>query len=80
MIYLDGSIDTIIDRINLRGRDMEKAVEIEYWSNLHNRYENWIREYNQSPVLYVNINEVDLVENPKHLDMLCDEIKKILGL
>ena len=80
MIYLDGSIDTIINRINLRGREMEKTVDLEYWKNLHNRYEKWIAEYDQSPVLYVNINEVDLVNNPEHLDMLCNEIRKILGM
>ena len=80
MIYLDGSIDTIIERINLRGRDMEKSVDLEYWINLHNRYENWIREYDQSPVLYVNINEVDLLNKPEHLDLLCDEIKRFLNI
>ena len=80
MIYLDGSIDTIISRINLRGRDMEKSVDLDYWVNLHNRYENWIREYDQSPVLYVNINEVDLVNKPEHLDLLCDEIKRLLNI
>lgn len=80
MIYLDGSIDTIIHRIGLRGREMEKAVDIEYWKNLHNRYEKWIAEYDQSPVLYVNIDKVDLVNNPEHVDMLCNEIKRILGM
>ena len=80
MIYLDGSLDSIIHRINLRGRDMEKTVDIEYWENLHNRYEKWISEYDQSPVLYVNINEVDLINNPEHLDMLCEKIKEILGM
>lgn len=80
MIYLDGSIDTIVHRIGLRGREMEKAVDLDYWTNLHNRYERWIGEYDQSPVLYVNINETDLINNPKHLDMLCDEIKSILGM
>ena len=78
MIYLDGSLDSILHRINLRGRDMEKTVDIEYWKNLHNRYEKWIMEYDQSPVLYVNINEVDLINNPEHLDLLCDKIKEIL--
>ena len=72
--------DYIIHRINLRGRDMEKTVDIEYWENLHNRYEKWISEYDQSPVLYVNINEVDLINNPEHLDMLCEKIKEILGM
>ena len=80
MIYLDGSLDSIIHRINLRGRDMEKTVDIEYWKNLHDRYEKWITEYDQSPVLYVNINEVDLINNPEHLDMLCDKIQEILGM
>ncbi len=80
MIYLDGSLDTIINRINLRGREMEKAVDLDYWKNLHDRYENWITEYDQSPVLYVNINEVDLIKNPEQLDALCEEIKKVLGM
>ena len=80
MIYLDGSLDSILHRINLRGRDMEKTVDIEYWKNLHTRYEKWIMEYDQSPVLYVNINEVDLINNPEHLDLLCDKIKEILGM
>lgn len=80
MIYLDGSIDTIVNRINIRGREMEKAVDLEYWTNLHKRYEKWIDEYDQSPVLYVNINEVDLVNNCNHLDALCNEIKSILNI
>ena len=80
MIYLDGSIDKVIDRINLRAREMEKDVDLEYWTNLHNRYEKWIKEYDASPVLYVNINETDLINNPEHLDMLCDKIKEVLNI
>ena len=59
---------------------MEKSVDIKYWTNLHNRYENWIKEYNASPVLYVNINEVDLINKPEHLDMLCKKIKETLNI
>lgn len=80
MIFLDGSIDTILHRIQLRGRDMEKEVDVEYWTNLHNRYKTWIEEYTQSPVLYVDIDKLDLIENPEHLDILCDEIKKALNI
>jgi deoxyadenosine/deoxycytidine kinase len=80
MIYLNGSIDTIINRINLRGRDMEKRVPREYWENLHSRYEAWISNYTDSPILYVNIDKVDLIENPKQLDFIADEIKKLLDL
>jgi deoxyadenosine/deoxycytidine kinase len=80
MIYLDGSIDTILHRINLRGREMEKAVDKDYWANLHSRYEGWISNYKQSPVLYVDINKVDLINNPEHLSILNNEIKNILNL
>lgn len=80
MIFLDGSIDTIIHRIKLRGRDMEKEVDIEYWTNLHTRYKAWIKEYTHSPVLFVDIDKLDLIENPEHLDLLCDEIKKALNI
>lgn len=78
MIYLTGSIDSIINRINSRGRDMEKRVPRDYWENLHSRYESWIKSYNESPVLHVNIDELDLLENPSHLDDLCKNIKSIL--
>lgn len=80
MIYLTGSIDKVIERINDRGRDMEKSVDLTYWKNLHERYENWIPEYNLSPVLYVNIDKIDILKNPEHLDLLCDKIKSILNL
>jgi deoxyadenosine/deoxycytidine kinase len=59
---------------------MEKAVDKDYWTNLHSRYEGWISNYNQSPVLYVDINKVDLINNPEHLSILNDEIKNILNL
>ena len=80
MIYLDYSIEKIIERINLRSRDMEKEVDVEYWTNLHRRYENWIKEYDLSPVLYVDIDKVDLVNNPEHLEELCEKIKSTLNI
>lgn len=80
MIYLTGSIDKILERINIRGRDIEKCVDTVYWKNLHDRYEKWMPTYNLSPVLYVNIDKIDIVEHPEHLDLLCDKIKEILNI
>lgn len=80
MIFLDGSIETILKRISLRGREMEQEVDTAYWQNLHNRYKEWIQNYTDSPVLYVNIDEVDLVDNPDHIDKLCKEISKALNI
>ncbi len=80
LIYLNGSVDNIISRINNRGREMEKQVDVTYWENLHSRYEDFIKNYNKSNVLYVNIDEVDLLEGDGHIDMLCNKIKNILNM
>ena len=80
LFYSDNCVIDSISTLKQLIRLLEKAVDLDYWKNLHDRYENWITEYDQSPVLYVNINEVDLINNPEHLDALCDEIKKILNI
>ncbi len=80
LIYLNGSIESIVNRINTRGREMEKKVDISYWRNLHNRYEDFIANYNKSNVLSVDIDKIDLLEGEGHLDMLCDKIKEILNI
>ncbi len=75
MVYLHGSVDTIIDRIHQRGREMEKAVPREYWVNLHERYEKWLAEYKESPILVLNIDEVDLMEKPEQIEIIAREIE-----
>lgn len=78
MIFLDGSIETIIERISLRGRDMEKKIPVEYWADLHKRYKAWISQYKQSPILVVNIDEIDLINKPNHVGYVTREIREIM--
>lgn len=78
-IYLTGSIDTILQRISMRGRDAEKAVPASYWAELHNRYERFIAGYTHSPVLWVDIDRFDLYKHPEHLNMLAGEIRRFLA-
>ncbi|MDD1369283.1 deoxynucleoside kinase, partial [Bacillus sp. MHSD17] len=59
LIYLEGSFDDIVDRIQERGRPMEQQTPIEYWKEMHGRYENWINNFNSCPVLRLNINEYE---------------------
>lgn len=79
MIYLDGDLDTIIGRIQNRGRDMEKAVDISYWAKLQERYAHWIEHYQDSAILYVDINQVDIIENPDQLDLICEAIQQYVA-
>lgn len=78
-IYLTGNLDTILQRIAQRGRESERNVPVTYWAELHNRYERFIVGYDQSPVLWVDIDRFDLYKHPEHLNMLAGEIRRFLA-
>lgn len=78
-IYLTGSLDTILERIASRGRNSEKAVPTSYWAELHSRYERFITSYDQSPILWVDIDKFDIFKHPEHLGMLAGEIRRFLN-
>ncbi|PLR76784.1 deoxynucleoside kinase [Bacillus sp. V3-13] len=63
LIYLEGSIDDVVSRIKERGRPMEQQTPLDYWLEMHERYENWINTFNSCPVLRLNINDYDIVDN-----------------
>ena len=74
LIYLEGSIDDIIARIEERGRPMEQQTDKEYWYEMHNRYETWIDSFNACPVLRLDINDYDLLENPETIEVILERI------
>ncbi|MFC3209932.1 deoxynucleoside kinase [Planomicrobium okeanokoites] len=74
LIYLEGSIDDIIGRIQERGRQMEQQTPIDYWVEMHQRYENWINTFNGCPVLRLNINDYDLLNDPECSEQIVERI------
>jgi len=73
LIYLEGSLDDILARIKLRGRPMEQQTPVEYWEEMHNRYEKWINNFNACPVLRLNINEYD-VEDESTIEPIIEKV------
>ncbi|WP_121610399.1 deoxynucleoside kinase [Mesobacillus foraminis] len=74
LIYLEGSINDILDRIHLRGRPMEQQTPVEYWKEMHERYENWINTFNACPVLRLNINDYDIVGDHDSVEPIIERI------
>ncbi|GEL06566.1 deoxynucleoside kinase [Rummeliibacillus sp. G93] len=74
LIYLEGPIDDIIERIESRGRPMEQQTDKEYWYEMHRRYENWIDNFNACPVLRLDINDYDLMKNPQTIETILERI------
>ena len=72
-IYLQASIPTLVSHIHARGRDYEGSMSLDYLRNLNDRYENWIKNYDDGNKLIVNIDDLDLKNNP-------EDFSKVLNL
>lgn len=75
LIYLDAPLSEVLERVAARGREMEKQTPIDYWRELHNRYVDWIDNFTECPVLKININEYDLINNPDSISVVTDKIE-----
>lgn len=78
LVYLEGSIDDVIGRIQERGREMEQQTPHDYWYEMHGRYENWINDFNSCPVLRLDINDYDLKKNPDQVEEIVARIAYML--
>ncbi|MGG6312861.1 deoxynucleoside kinase [Paenibacillus macerans] len=62
LIYLEGDLSSILNRIRLRGREMEIQTDVSYWEHMHERYAKWIDGFHACPVLRLNIDEYDATD------------------
>lgn len=79
LIYIEGSLQDIIDRIQVRGRPMEQQTPTAYWKEMHGRYEHWINNFTTCPVLKININDYDLIQNPESVDPILKKIGETIN-
>ena len=80
MIYLKGSFETVINRINLRGREFEIDDSLkEYYHFLWEEYDNWVNNYyNASEVLVIDMNVMDVVNNEDDKKKLSEMVENKL--
>ncbi len=83
MVYLKGSFETVMKRINLRGREFEIDESLkEYYHFLWKDYDNWVNNhYKASEVLIIDMDTMDVVNNEadKHklIEMVEEKLKKV---
>lgn len=81
LIYLKASIPTLVDHIQIRGRDYEGNMSLDYLKKLNQRYDQWIKEFNKGPVIIVNTDELDFMNNQEHLGKVISDVNaQIHGL
>ena len=63
VVYLQASPDVLMERIARRARSYEKEMEREYIRHLNEAYNHFFFHYTEAPLLVVNTNAIDFVNN-----------------
>jgi len=79
VIYLQASVDQLMHRIERRGRPMERALSEDYLLKLSDAYTRYFYDYAESPLLIVNSDRFNFVDNAQHLDLLVRRIETLRG-
>ncbi len=78
IIYLNASLDTLLKRIKLRGREIEKNISPLYLEQLLIDYGNTITSFEQNhpeiPVLRFSGDELDFVKSEQDLNYIIEKL------
>lgn len=74
VVYLQASPDTLMSRIGRRARPFEKDMERDYIRQLNEAYNHYFFHYSEAPLLVVNTNAIDFVNNPEDFEDLLKRI------
>lgn len=78
MVYLHAPLETIVERIQRRGRTAERETPVNYWATLHARYERWRSSFRACPVLALDVRDYDLVADPRAIDLIATRVREQL--
>ncbi|WP_377887190.1 deoxynucleoside kinase [Alkalihalobacillus sp. R86527] len=82
IIYLNASLETLLNRISQRGRQIEKDIDPSYLKRLSADYERFMQEFEAHhpdiPVLRFNGDEMDFVANEEDLQTIFESLELTL--
>jgi deoxyadenosine/deoxycytidine kinase len=79
LIYLQAPVPALLQRIDQRGRAIERGITADYLSLLEAFYEEWIEAFDLCPVLAIRADDLDFVHKTKHLDIVIERIERRLA-
>lgn len=79
VIYLQASTNALIERVRRRGHHHEQAIQDDYLSRLANGYGEFFYHYEAAPVLVVNSERLNFVDNADDFNLLLDRIGRMRG-
>lgn len=79
VIYLQASTESLIERVRRRGHRYERAISDEYLTRLSDGYGEFFHHYEAAPVLIVNSEHLNFVDNADHFRLLLERIGRMRG-
>lgn len=74
VVYLQASVDVLRQHIKKRGVAYEKNLDSAYLEELAEAYKRFFFAYTETPLLTVNVTDIDFVKNKSDYDNLLREI------
>lgn len=79
LVHIKVSFDTMLKRIEKRGRDFEQIKNdpslYDYYKELNHRYEKWFEDFDVCPKIQIDGDKFDFVEDPKAAEDVMNQIK-----
>src|SRR5574340_14125 len=70
VVYLQAPVDTLIERVQRRGVEFERSIPADYLARLADAYTRYFYRYEGAPLLIVNSERLNFVDDESHLDLL----------
>jgi deoxyadenosine/deoxycytidine kinase/NTP pyrophosphatase (non-canonical NTP hydrolase) len=80
LVYLRADLDVLMARIAARDRPYERNMDINYIEKLRIAYEQFTSRYEDGPILIIDTNNLNIVQNPADLTQVLERIKSTLGV
>ncbi len=74
VVYLQASTDTLMERITRRNRTFERDMDRAYIERLNEAYNHYFFHYHETPLLVVNTNAIDFVNQHDDFEDLSKRI------
>ena len=76
VIFLQADTETLMKNISKRGRDFEKNMSEDYIDALNQVYNEYFFRYQETPLIIINTNNIDFVQNPGDLEEMIGYIRQ----
>jgi len=77
IIYLQAPASLLHQRLQKRGKEYEKNIDVEYLEEVVRGYNEFFFHYTETPLLVVDTHNIDFVENPDDFLDLVKEIRRV---